>query len=247
MKNKQLINALFVFTFFIARSQTQILQRYPKNQIPYKGGYVGYYKDFHDIVIDKGLKPCANTQEFYQFSILVTPDAKVKFIKDFNEKGIQENKCAYNLARKVAKHQTDWIPATIDGVKQNAIANFVIYPDDIFNRYAAGYLPALTLPVYNNKKEKNMEYFWKELRNNFDLKRFNWNNTFSVDVDFTITKEGKLEDIFLSKPTGLAEFDKMIDYGFKRMKKKWDPATINAMPVDYRIRYTINGVTDPAD
>lgn len=247
MKSKLILAVLFVLNFLIANSQTQILQKYPKNQIPYEGGYRGYYKDFHDIVIEKGLKPCSNSFEMYQFSVLVTADADIKFIKDFNEKGVQENKCSYDLAREVAKHQKGWVPATVDGVKQNAIATFVVYPDDIFNRYSEGYVPAISLPVYNDKGGKHMEFFWKELKNNLEMKRFDWNNTFSMDVDFTITKEGQLEDIFLSKPTGLAEFDKMIIYGFKRMKKKWNPASINGIPVNYRIRYTINGVTDPTD
>lgn len=247
MKTKLFFALFFIFNLSLIQSQTQILQKYPKNQIPYKGGYVGYYKDFHDIVIEKKLLPCNNAQEMYQFSILITPDAEVKFIKDFNEKGVQQNKCTYDLAREVAKHQKGWIPATVNNFKQNAIATFVIYPDDIFTRYTEGYTPDLILPVYNENKEKNKDIFWKELKNNLDLKRFDWNNTFSVDVDFTITKEGKLEDIFLSKPTGLAEFDQMITYGFKRMKKKWTPASINGLPIDYRIKFTIGGVTDPVD
>ncbi len=247
MKTKFFFLLFFLLNLYLIQSQTQVLQKYPENQMPYEGGYVGYYKDFHDIVTEKKLQPCSNSQEMYQFSILVTKDAEVKFIKDFNEKGVQQNKCAYDLAREVTKHQKGWIPATVNSIKQNAMATFVIYPDDIFNRYTEGYTPQITFPLYNENKDKNKDVFWKELKNNLELKRFNWNNTFSVDVDFTITKEGKLEDIFLTKPTGLAEFDQMIVYGFKRMKKKWTPATINGAPVDYRIRFTIGGITDPTD
>ncbi|MFC4685948.1 energy transducer TonB [Epilithonimonas pallida] len=92
-----------------------------------------------------------------------------------------------------------------------------------------------------------MTHFWKELRNNLELKRFNWNNIFTVDTEFTITKEGRLEEPLLTKPTGLAEFDRMVIYGLKRMKKKWESAKVNGLPVNYRVKFTFSGVTDIVD
>ncbi|GAA4818462.1 hypothetical protein GCM10023200_60540 [Actinomycetospora chlora] len=104
-------NLIFILISISLYSQNNILQNFPSNQIPYKDGYVGFYKDFHDIVIEKNMQPCQNPQEMYQFNVLITQDSEIKFIKDFGGKQIAENKCAYDLARTVAKYQKGWIAA----------------------------------------------------------------------------------------------------------------------------------------
>lgn len=137
MKYK-LILIIILLKFSAASSQTQILERYPDHQLPYKGGYEAYYKDFHDIIIDKKLQPCSNKNEIYQFSVLVRPDSTIQFIKDLNAKVVESNKCTHDLAREVAKYQKGWSPALINNIKQSAVARFMIFPDDLFNNYREG-------------------------------------------------------------------------------------------------------------
>ena len=227
-----------------ASSQTQILERYPDHQLPYKGGYEAYYKDFHDIIIDKKIQPCSNKNEIYQFSVLIRPDSSIQFIKDLNAKVVEPNKCAHDLAREVAKYQKGWNPALVNQIKQSAVARFMIFPDDLFNNYKEGYYPIFTSPVYNNYGKDHIDRFRKELVARFDLRRFSWNDIFTVETEFTITKEGKLEDAILTKKTGVDEFDKMILLTFKGMKKKWTSASINGQPTDFRYRLTLKASTD---
>ena len=121
----------------------------------------------------------------------------------------------------------------------------MIFPNQIFEENNAQYSPVVTTPVYNNSGEDHMNHFWKQLKSNMDLRRFRWEDRFTIEAEFIITKEGKLEDIVLTKKTGLEEFDRMLFYAFKSMKKKWKPATVNGIPVDFRYKYHLTATTDP--
>jgi len=238
MKVKFLFFLLPLFSF------SQAVSDFPDGQTPYVGGYDAYYRDFREIIKDQNIKPCANEAEFYQFTVLVNPDATISFVKDRHEKYLSANKCAADLAREVAKYQDGWNPAVINGVKQPAIATFTIFPKLLFQNAADAYQPSITYPVYDNRGEKHLSHFSKQLKANLDLQRFSWNDRFTVEANFIITKEGKLEDIVLSKKTGLEEFDRMIYYAFKRTNKRWKPATVNGMPVDYRYSYVLSARTE---
>ncbi|GGG46577.1 hypothetical protein BXY58_0538 [Epilithonimonas arachidiradicis] len=226
-------------------SQNKVLTEFPKNQLPYIGGYEAYYNDFHNIIAEQNLQPCNNKNELYQFSVLITSDASIKFIKDVNEQYVEKNKCAYNLARQVAQYQKNWNPAIVDGLKENAIARFIIYPDDLFENFRNGYTPVFTAPVFNLSEKDHLGEFQKDLLSKLDLRRFDWNDIFTVETEFIINKEGKMENIILTKPSGLHEFDKMIINSYKSIRKKWKPATINGIPIDYRFKHTLRAVTDP--
>ncbi|OWK74856.1 hypothetical protein CBW16_05545 [Flavobacteriaceae bacterium JJC] len=140
-----------------------------------------------------------------------------------------------------------WNPSTVDGIKQPAIANFMIFPDDLFKSDKTDYSPSITYPRYNSHEENHLDYFKKQLLANLDLRRFDWNDRFTVEAEFLISKEGTIKDIVLTKKTGLEEFDRMVFYAFKEMKKKWKPATINGQPVDFRFKYQLTAITDPKD
>lgn len=226
---------------------TQILDRFPQNQTPYIGGYQAYYKDFHDIIAGENLQPCENKSEFYQFSVLINTDGTINFVKDMHENYLAANKCASELARAVAKKMTKWNPAKVDGIKQPAVATFMISPDDLFKSDKTDYSPSITYPRYNSYEENHLDYFKKQLLANLNLRRFDWNDRFTVEAEFIISKEGTIKDIVLTKKTGLEEFDRMVFYAFKDMKKKWKPATINGQPIDFRFKYQLTAITDPKD
>ena len=183
--------------------------------------------------------------ELYQFTILIKDDASIQFVKDLNEKNVNDNKCAYQLAREVAKHQTGWNPAVIDGVKQNAVARFIIYPADLFNNYREGYFPNYTPPLYLDKKKGKRRNFTSDFVSTFDKRRFDWNDLFVIMAEFIITKEGKVKDILITKRSGVYEFDREIENTIKVLAKNWIPATINGNPIDDRYSFVIKGVTDP--
>lgn len=238
---KKIIFLVLIFPFL---PSAQILPQFPSNQSPYEGGYGAYYTDFKDIIAQENLQPCTNKMEFYQFSVLINADASINFIKDQNQDYFAANKCASDLARSVAKHQTKWNPAVVDGEKTPALATFLIFPADYFQD-KADYSPVITYPKYDYLETNHMEAFRKQLIANFNLKRFAWNDVFTVEAEFIISKEGKMKDIVLTKKTGLEEFDRMIYFAFKDMRKKWKPATINGNPVDYRYKYHLSALPDP--
>ncbi len=240
----KLLTILFLIAAIFINAQ--VLEQYPRSQVPYLGGYEGYYTDFHKIVTEKNLAPCANEEEFYQFSILINPDNSVNFIKDHNAKNIAKNKCAYNLAREVAQSQKNWNPATVGGVKQAAVATFMIYPADLFDSYREGYTPAMTFPAYGKYKNNGMEEFRKGIVNRIDTRGFSWDDRFDVIVDFVITKNSEIEDIIIIKSSSSEVLDKRIVYGIQSTKKKWTPAMINGKSIDYKYRLILHAVTDPS-
>lgn len=236
----------FIFCFVSACIFSQkILNRYPANQTPYIGGYQQYYKDLHDIATEKKLQPCTNPDEIYEFRVVIMDDGSVQYIRDLNQKTVDRNKCAYNLAREAAKYQTNWNPAVVKGIKQVAVASFLIYPAELFANYQEGYVPNYTPPVYLDKKTGVARDFPKDFVLKFNKNRFNWNDIFTIMAEFTVTKDGKIKDVVLTKPSGVEEFDKEIRNTINILSKTWKPATINGNPFEDRYRFTINGITDP--
>ncbi len=243
MKTKFLLVILFSFSQSLF-SQNTFFENYPQNRNPYIGGYEGYYKDFHNIIQEKNLQPCNNPNEIYVLKVVILPDSSIQFVKELNEKIINSNKCAYNLAREVAKYQKNWNPVIIDGTKQTSVANFIIFPDDFFNNYRDGYFPNYTPPKYVDKKTGVERNYEKDFVMKFNKKRFRWNDVFVIQGEFTVTKEGKVKDIFLPRPSGLDEFDKEIKNTINILSKNMRPATINGTPIDDRFSFMVYGSTE---
>ena len=234
----------FMMCFAISNAQ-EILQKYPTGQTPYKGGYEAYYKDFVDIIKEKNLQPCSNPDELYVLTLVVMPDSSVQFVKDVNEKIVDKNKCAYNLARETAKYMKNWSPALVHGLPETAVARFIIYPNDLFNNYREGYYPNYTSPVYNNGRNNNS--FVRDFVYKFNKRRFNWFDVFVIQGEFTVTKEGKVKDFVMTRPSGVYEFDKEVQMTVNILSKHFKPATINGKPVDDRFTFLVKGITDPED
>lgn len=235
----------FLFFFIPFLFSAQILENFPKYQVPYQGGYEGFYKDFHEIAIAKNLQPCENKGEFYQLKLLINEDKSVSFIKDHNTQNIENNKCAYNLAREAAQYLKGWNAATVDGFPKAAVANFLIFPDDLFGNYQENYTPNFKMPIYGNYKGNGQEEFRKGIVNRIDLRRFDWNDKFDVIFEFIITKDNKLENIVMIKSSSMVEFDKQVVFGIKSTAKRWKAATVNGIPVDCKYLLRLNAITDP--
>ena len=234
---------LLLFSFCFSQNKT-VLTEYPKNQSSYVGGLEQYYKDINTYIINNNIKPCTNPNEFYQFDVLITPEENIKFIKERNQKYVEQNKCAYELARAAAKVQTGWQAAEYYGKKVNAVDSFIIYPADLFEKYYDGYTPKIFYPTFGDNPNDNLEYFGKELISKLDLRPYIWNDIFTVESEFTITKDGKMKDIIMTKSSGMEAFDKMIIFAYKDIRKRWKPAVINGVTVEYRMKYTLRATTE---
>ncbi len=104
---------LYLLTILICSFYKAQYDYFPKDQSPYVNGIENYYKDFHKILVEKNIKTCSNIDELYNFKVLINPDSTVKYVKETDEKDLQENKCAHDLAREVAKYQPGWNPAKL--------------------------------------------------------------------------------------------------------------------------------------
>lgn len=203
---------------------------YPKGMDSYEGGEVQFYRDFHQILIDKGLKPCENKSEFYNLKLVVYEDATVKYGIDQSE-AAAKNKCAFDLGVTVVESMTKWKPAVIKGVKKPAVTTFFIAPDIMFSRYKDGYIGndlarLVGLPG-------GIKSFREEVAKRIDLSGFTWTQPFKLVVAFSVSKVGEMENIKLQESSGNAEFDQRIIDGIKSMrKKKWTPATRDGEPIE---------------
>ncbi len=210
---------LFVFPSLF---QTQILERYPQGQTDYVGGNAQFFKDFHKIVTEKKMQPCENKDEYYNFRIVVYPDATIKYVKDEDPAMAEKNKCAFDLTRNVAKYMKGWNPATENGQKVAALTSFWIFPDDLFENYKEGYDSSELISSAEFKGGFNE--LRKKIANRIDLNGFNANGRFTLVATFVVNTEGKIEDVKLAESTPNEDFNRMIISAIKSIKDPWVPA-----------------------
>jgi len=235
-KTKNMRN-IYLLLFLCSLFSKAQFENFPKDQSPYDGGMEKYYEDFHRIIVEKKLQPCTNTDELYHFKVLIMPDSTIKFVKDSDEKDVIENKCAYNLARAVAKFQTGWKPAIINGQRTATIAEFLIYPDDLFEKYQSGYdsSSVYTLPMYSGGINK----FREQVSKNIDLSKFNWTGKFRVVTRFVVERDGSISNVILEESSGLKEFDEMVIKSIKKIRNQWTPGKIHSRSVRSYMKFPL--------
>ncbi|HCA09000.1 MAG TPA: hypothetical protein DEO71_17645 [Chryseobacterium sp.] len=219
---------LTVFSLKVSGQEAPV--DYPKGMDSYDGGEVQFYRDFHQILIDKRLKPCKDKNELYNLKLVVYEDASVKYGID-NSSAASNNKCAFELGVKVLEYMNKWKPAVINGIKKPAVTSFLISPDIMFNRYKDGYTTQDIATIL--EMPGGMGRFRAEVARQIDISDFVWNTPFKLVVTFAVSNEGEMENVQLKESSGNSEFDQRILDGIKRMrKKKWTPAKRNGEPVE---------------
>ena len=227
----------FIFILFILYSNSfaqDIYEQYPAGQTDYIGGNVQFYKDFHQVLIDKKLQPCENKNEAFSFRIVVYPDKKIKYIKSEDSESLEKNKCAFELTKEVAKYLTGWNPAIVDGNKVAAVTSFWIIPHELFQELPQGYDPINDMEMATY--EGGINNFRKKVFQSIDLSRFTFTGTFRLEVTFIVETDGKMSDVQLAQSTGLKAFDDMVIKSISQIRNKWTPGSIHGIPVRYRFR-----------
>ena len=227
----------FIFILFILYSNSfaqDIYEQYPAGQTDYIGGNVQFYKDFHQVLIDKKLQPCENKNEAISFRIVVYPDKKIKYIKSEDSESLEKNKCAFELTKEVAKYLTGWNPAIVDGNKVAAVTSFWIIPHELFQELPQGYDPINDMEMATY--EGGINNFRKKVFQSIDLSRFTFTGTFRLEVTFIVETDGKMSDVQLAQSTGLKAFDDMVIKSISQIRNKWTPGSIHGIPVRYRFR-----------
>lgn len=216
------------------------LSIYPKGQEAYTGGAAQFYKDFHQILIDKKLKPCENKSEFYYLKVLVNEDSTVNYVKEETSTEMEiKNKCAYDLSLEVLEHMDQWNPVVIDGVKKKALSSYYIFPNELFENNKESYVPKIHSASFESLP-RGVNKFREEVAKRIDLRGFEWKSAFKLVVTFVVERDGKINEIKFEQSSGVQEFDDRIIEGIKSIRKKWTPATINGVPVRYRFRLPLN-------
>ncbi|WP_417428366.1 energy transducer TonB [Halpernia sp.] len=230
---KKIVALFFILISILSFSQ-DVLEKYPEEQKPYEGGEIQLFRDIHQIIIDKNLKPCDNKNEYYNLHILVYPDNSIKYVKDLNPENAIKNKCAFDLSREVAKYLHGWIPATVDNKKVIAQTGYYMIPSQLFANYNDGYYPFKNFE--NASYDGGMNQFRKKVFQNINLSRFTFDGTFRLVVTFTIEADGKMSNVELAESSGLPEFDKMVISGIKGIRNKWTPAKSFDVPIASNFR-----------
>ncbi|MBU4538961.1 MAG: energy transducer TonB [Weeksellaceae bacterium] len=224
-----------LFTFFAFNSYfSQEIYAYPEDQTDYTGGNIQFYKDFRKVIVEKKLQPCSDKNESFNFRVLIYPDKTIKYVKDEDPVSSEQNKCALELSKEVAKYLTGWNPAVIDGKKVPAVTGFWIIPHELFQDLNENYDPVndMILPEY----EGGINKFRQKVFQSIDLTRFKFDGKFKLLVTFIIEADGKMSNIKLVETTGFKPFDDMVITSISKIRNKWTPGSIHGIPVRSRFK-----------
>lgn len=229
---------LFLFSATFCKAQESI--PFIGNDFLYKGGFVNFYKEAHQVIMEKKLAPCDKKEALYHQEFIVTDKGEFKKIEP-NPNVYNANKCAGDLLDKVLSELKNWTPAQKDGKNISARSLFAFFPDDLFENYKEGYDPK-KLNADASFLNGGVGSFRDEVAKKVDLSGFNGRGKITVIIKFVVDVDGSVTDVVVEKSSGLREFDERFIYAIKHVKKKWEPAKINATPVRqrYRIPFTVD-------
>ncbi|WP_374441704.1 energy transducer TonB [Epilithonimonas sp.] len=238
---KNLLLFYFLFFLFNIKGQEHHYPFFPNDQHCYIGGFKDFYKDFHNILIEKEMKSCENKKEFLMAYVLIKTDNTAEILEN---KSTTENKCSYDLTKNAFRYMDKWIPARIDGQSKATIARIPVYIDDLFDNYKEGY----NVSDFVKKSDFDISKFRDDVVKRIDLSTFRiteGKEPLRIQTSFSINEKGELDDIKIIKSSGLKEFDEMILNAIKNTvkKKKWKPAAIHDIPIKSRFNlpFSING------
>lgn len=231
---------MFVTYFINAQESIPFVE----NDLLYKGGFVNFYKEAHQVIIDKKLKPCEKKEALYHQEFIVTDNGAFKKIENHSNV-YNANKCASDLLDQILPELKNWTSAQKEGKNITARSLFAFFPDDLFDKYEEGYDPKKQKTGVNEDasfSNGGLSSYRDEVAKKVDLNGFNGRGKITVVIRFIVDVDGSVTDILVEKSSGLQEFDERFIYAIKHVKKKWNPAKLNGTPVRqrYKIPFTVN-------
>ena len=240
-KLKTMRKILLLFLFFVSFFKAQeTIPFNHNNDLFYKGGFVNFYKEAHQVIMEKKLAPCDKKEALYHQEFIVTEKGEFKKIEN-HPNVYNANKCASDLLDKILPELKNWTPVEKNGNNITAKGLFAFFPDDLFENYKDGYAPE-KLNADAGFKPNGLSSFRDEVAKRVDLGGFNGKGKITVIINFVVDIDGSVTDVAVEKSSGLKEFDERFVYALKHVKKKWDPAKYNGTPVRqrYKIPFSIN-------
>ncbi|MCZ2085575.1 MAG: hypothetical protein LC112_15010 [Flavobacteriales bacterium] len=237
---KNILLLIFTLAFHSLFSQ-KILENYPTTQNAYKGGNIQLFKDMQDFFVKNDLRPC-NENEMYWITLLIDETGKAYLVRNpRDEKAVEENKCSYELAKKVLGSLKNWQPATENGVKVRAYFDFPFYTKVFFENYKEGYdiLKDFKTPEFPGGINQFRKEFTTKLMNNLDFRSYTPSGRFTVF--FTVNTDGSLSNIDIEpKLENTENFFKDISTSILKVKTKWKPGEVSGNAVRYNFRLPLN-------
>lgn len=242
---KKTIITLLLFFFFCnaTLAQKKTYYNYSPDQEAYSGGNVQLFKDIQDFLVKNNFSKCENPKEMYWVTLRIDENSKPALIRKKTDiEKAEKNKCAYDLIVKALGSLKKWKSAEIKDEKVTAYFDFPFIPDHFFENYKEGYdtknyiTRAFFAP---NGIDSFREEVLKNLNGYLDFEAYKVNGRFIVF--FTIETDGstKVSDIEPKVPNSKELLEDM-RFAFKKIKRKWQPATLNGVPMQTNSRVPIN-------
>lgn len=231
---------LLITCIFSSLFSAQILDEFPKKQEFYNGGLTELYKDIHNISINKKLSAC-KTKEIYQAKLLLTKEAKIKFITDFDSININKNKCAYDYTLNVLKelkNSNKWIAAKVNDKNFDAIIRLFFVPNHIIENYEERYTPyKFYIPVTYAGGVDKMN---KDIHDQFMSIFSDYHVNGKLFLDFVVDENGEIVNPIITPKIDNEMFNKDIVRSIRRTEGKWNPALLDGIPVKSRMSIPLN-------
>lgn len=239
---------LLFFPIYFFAQNLKDYPDYPFDQHSFLGGNAAFYTDFHNILIQKNLKPCADKEELFFAAILIDEKGNATLFNDAKPKNeesdiywkskMYDNKCTINLIKEVMTHleKWKWIPAKVNGKDIAAVEDIIINTKNLFSD---NYLnDDLIEAQYKNVKISDKK-FRDEINRNLDTSDFKTDKAGNVTVatSFYVNTMGIVENIKITKSSGSEFFDERFILAIKRLKKNWTPATVNNIPIKQKFNF----------
>lgn len=230
---------IVLFLFLSNLINAQVLDVYPENQVFYQGGYDQFYKDAHQYLVNNNITPCENKTEVYLMKVLIGVDGKVMYVQDPDEKGVMNNKCTFDLGKKILSNLKNYTPAEVDGKKAPALSRIVFYPNELFS--SGDYMPNfdfMTDPEFPG----GIANYRKKFISCFDTNGYSYSQTFRFVINFEVDTQGDIQNIFIDTEFDNDQFVKMIVDCVVPKKIKFKPGSYRGTPItrSFRLPITIN-------
>ncbi|RQP11925.1 MAG: hypothetical protein EAS48_05875 [Chryseobacterium sp.] len=236
------IAGLFLLLCFETLFSQNVLPDFPDGQSPYKGGTGQMLVEMQDYFRKSGLHACEKN-EAYMVNLKIDETGRPALIKRKGDE--QKNNCAFDLAVKSLGSLRNWQPAEEKGKKVVAYFSFPFMPQDFFDNFKTGYdIPQIYRAAeVEGGKEAYRKEIIKNLHGYIDWDLYLPNGKFIVTFD--ITSNGKVENMEIEpKVQNSKDFFDNIKFAVKRVNSKWTPAKIKGIPIDTRVRLSLNFISD---
>lgn len=232
---KKTLFFIFSVLYSIVLGQSTVLHTYPEGQVFYKGGYVQFYKEAHDFLIKNDLKPCDNKNEVYMMTILVNADGNINYVKDPDQIGVANNKCTFELAKKILSNLQNFTPAEFNGQKTSALTRILFYPNELFDNSFSLNRGLIEQPEFPG----GISNYRKKIISCFDTNGYNYSQSFRFVINFDVDTQGDIQNIYIDTNFNNEQFLKMIVDCVVPRKLKFKPGTFNGVPVTQRFKLPV--------